>query len=391
MKILLTGGGSGGHITPLLAVARELKQLDPNCIVIGVCERNARFLHLFQEEPAIDEVRQVRAGKYRRYAGLSRLQRMLDVPTVARNIRDIGRVVKGYTEARKLLKQLKPDGILIKGGFVGVPIGLAAAHLGIPFITHDSDATPGLANRVIAKWARLHATGMPVEFYHYPKNMMVYTGVPVAADFMAVDTALQKTYRSELGLKDCKQVITIIGGSQGGLQLNEDVIAIAGQLMQHYHGLGIIHIVGAAYEQAMKRHYAEELLADERQRVVVKGFVSDVFRYTGAADIVVSRASATVVAELAVQGIATILVPGQLADDHQVVNAHLLDTAGAARAVAYADREGLYAALHNLLDDNQKRAALASSLAQMAKPAAARELAELLLKTFGAGQRDHGA
>jgi UDP-N-acetylglucosamine--N-acetylmuramyl-(pentapeptide) pyrophosphoryl-undecaprenol N-acetylglucosamine transferase len=382
MTILLVGGGSGGHITPLFAVARELKRIDPSIKLVGVCETNAKFLHLFEEEPTIDEVRQVRAGKYRRYAGLSRLQKLMDVPTFARNVRDVGRVAKGYTQARKMLHELRPDGILIKGGYVGVPVGLAAAHRGVPFITHDSDSIPGLANRLIAKWAKLHATGMPTAFYSYPVGSMVYTGTPIAAEFKALSAVSASAFRNDLGLKDCKKVVTIIGGSQGASQLNEDMVAIAGRLMQQHRDLGIAHIVGPAHEAEMEHAYTEELLADERRKVVIKGFASDVYRYTGAADVVVSRASATVVAELAVQGMATILVPGQLAGDHQGSNARHLAESNVALNVAHADREGLYTAIDDLLRNDAKRKTLAGNLQALAKPAAATELAELLIKNF---------
>ena len=351
-----------------------------------MCETNAKFLHLFEEEPSIDEVRQIRAGKYRRYAGLSRIEKLTDIPTFARNIRDVGRVIKGYAQARKMLKELKPDGILFKGGFVGLPVGVAAGHLGIPFITHDSDSIPGLTTRLIAKWAKLHATGMPAEFYNYPKDSVVYTGTPVSDDFKKVTKEDMDAYRKGLGLKGCKQVVTIIGGSQGGGQLNEDVVAIAGRLMQQHHDLGILHIVGPVHEPLMQLAYTKELLADERRRVIVKGFVPDVYKYTGSADVVVSRASATVVAELAVQQKATILVPGQLAGDHQTSNAKHLADSGRALHVDHADREGLHLAIDGLLRNEAKRKALAESLGKIAKPDAAKELAELLISNFGAGQ-----
>ncbi|CAN5425037.1 undecaprenyldiphospho-muramoylpentapeptide beta-N-acetylglucosaminyltransferase [soil metagenome] len=388
MKILLTGGGSGGHITPLLAVARELKRLDPNIEIFGVCEKAAKFLHLFEEEAAIDSVYQVRAGKYRRYAGLSRLQRLMDVPTFARNVRDVGRVIKGYTEARKLLKRLKPDGILIKGGFIGVPVGVAAAHLGIPFITHDSDSTAGLANRIIARWALKHATGMPVEYYDYPKNTTVYTGVPISADFSHVTTKSQHMYRESLGLGECKKVVTVIGASQGGSQLNDDVLTIIGRLMQQHNNLGLVHIAGPAHEQEMKRRYDKELLADERRRVIVRGFVPDVYRHTGAANVVISRASATVVAELSVQGMAVVLVPGRLAGDHQGINARHLAEAGTVLNVAYGDSEGLYVALHKLLSNTMQADSLAAALHKLARPDAATDLAVLLIESFSTVMRN---
>jgi UDP-N-acetylglucosamine--N-acetylmuramyl-(pentapeptide) pyrophosphoryl-undecaprenol N-acetylglucosamine transferase len=388
MTILLVGGGSGGHITPLLAVARELKALNPKINLLGVCETDAKFINLFKEDSSIDAVYQVDAGKYRRYAGLTRMEKIRNYSIYTQNIRDIGRVVKGYTQARKLLKKIRPDGILIKGGFVGVPIGLAAAHLKIPFITHDSDSTPGLANRLIAKWALKHATGMPVEFYDYPKNKTVYTGVPIGNDFNLVTPALQAQYREEIGLKGCDKVVAIIGASQGAQQLNEDVLGIAGRLMQKHHGLGIIHIAGPMHEPSVKRRYNEELLVDEIRRVIVKGFVTDVFRYTGAADVVISRASATVLAELAVQGRATVLVPGQLSGDHQGINARHFAEADMALVVGYFNREGLANAIDNLLSDHDKRLAMGDKLHLIAKPQAAKDLANLLIAEFSTGHNE---
>lgn len=386
MKILLTGGGSGGHITPLLAVARELKKLDPSIAIVAICEKNAKFVQLFHDEAVIDEVYQVSAGKYRRYPGLTHMQRLLNFGVHARNTRDIGRVCVGYVQARRLLNKLKPDGILIKGGYVGVPVGLAAAHLKIPFITHDSDSVAGLANQIIGRWALKHATGMPIEFYDYPKESTVYVGVPVSDDFIEVTPDLKKKYRKDLGLDSCKQLITIIGASQGGAQLNEDMLSIAGRLMQQHPGLGIIHIAGPAHEREVKRRYNDELLADESRRVLVKGFVNDVFCHTGAADIVVSRASATVVAELSVQGKTTILVPGQLAGDHQAANAKHLESIGAVMQVENGDGEELYVALRKILNDETLSDKLARSLNSLAKPHAAADLAKLLLNSFSGGK-----
>jgi UDP-N-acetylglucosamine--N-acetylmuramyl-(pentapeptide) pyrophosphoryl-undecaprenol N-acetylglucosamine transferase len=136
----------------------------------------------------------------------------------------------------------------------------------------------------------------------------------------------------------------------------------------------------------MKLTYAKELLADEMRRVVIKGFVSDVYRYTGAADIIVSRASATVIAELAVQAKATILVPGQLADDHQSTNASNLAKSGKVIQVAYGDREGLIDRIDKLIRDAEVRGGLATKLNELAKPSAALDLAHLLLDNFKIGK-----
>lgn len=306
------------------------------------------------------------------------------------NVRDAGRVGVGVVAARKMLKRERPDVILIKGGFVGVPVGIAAAQLGIPFMTHDSDSTPGLANKIIGRWARLHATGMPAEYYSYEKSTIRYTGVPIQEQYERVSVERQAEFKTELGLAGCSLVVCVIGGSQGGMQLNEDIGQIAGRLMQRHKGLGIVHIAGAAHEADMKRYYADELLSDERARVVVKGFANDAFRHTGAADVVVSRASATVVAELAVQAKAVVLVPGQLADDHQSKNARLLAESGRALMAPSGDAEALFEAVDMLLKVPSKRMELAKELHKVAKEHAAEELAELVISLSREGAKRGG-
>lgn len=389
MTIILCGGGSGGHITPLLAVAKELKKQNPAVKLIGVCEKDFRFAHLLKDSSLIDEVHQIRAGKLRRYSGRSWLARLVDFRTPIFNVRDVFYVFRGYGQAKRLLKRLKPSGVFIKGAFVSVPVGLAARRLHIPFITHDSDSVPGLANRIIARWALLHATGMPAEYYDYPKDKTVFTGTPVSTDFKPVDDELRQRYRNSLGLQGCKTVITVIGGSQGAEQLNGVMIAIIGRLMQQSDSLGVAHIVGDIHKESMLKAYRAELLADELKRVVVEGFVPDVYRYSGAADLVVSRAGANSMAELAIQGASCVVVPGQLAGGHQEKNAQLFVKSNQARLVADGDSEGLLKVIKQLLEDATERKQLADNLHSTAKPNAAEELARLLITSFS--KKDNSA
>lgn len=379
MRIFLIGGGSGGHITPLLAVAHELKRLKPDVQLVGICEKQAKFVRLYKEDKAIDRVFQVRAGKYRRYAGQSWDEKLLDVKTLLLNIRDVGRTGVGYIEARKLIKELKPDIMVIKGGFVGVPMGLAAAKLGVPFITHDSDSTPGLANRIISKWALRHATGMPAELYDYPKEATIYTGIPISKEYKKLNGSLKATYRDQLKLGSCRFIVTVTGGSQGGSQLNSDMLKIIPTLMQKYPGLGIVHVAGPLHEHEVAKAYAEKVSPQDFQRIIVKGFTDELHVCTGAADVVVSRASATSLAELSLQSQAVIVVPGMLADGHQEKNAGYLDKLGAVKQVKYSDALALQSAIEELLDNPVKRADLADKLHLLAKPQAARDLAQLAL------------
>ncbi|MDQ3064778.1 MAG: UDP-N-acetylglucosamine--N-acetylmuramyl-(pentapeptide) pyrophosphoryl-undecaprenol N-acetylglucosamine transferase, partial [bacterium] len=321
MKILLIGGGSGGHITPLLAVAHELRVLQPDIELIGVCEKNANFVHLYEEDSSIDKVIQISAGKYRRYSGISITERLSDVKTPLLNIRDAGRTIKGYREALRALKQLKPDAMLIKGGFVGVPMGLAASKLGVPYLTHDSDSVPGLANKLVARWASLHATGMPIELYDYPKSKSVFTGIPVSTHYKRVSSQDRRQFREDLNIGNLNPVIMITGGSQGGAQLNLDVVKVTAKLIEQFPNLGVLHIAGSAKEEQVRSAYARHLSVENLPNIVVKGFVNNLHSFSGAADIVISRASATAIAEFSLQGLPIILVPGRLSGGHQDKNA----------------------------------------------------------------------
>ncbi len=377
---MLIGGGSGGHITPLRAVAHEIKQLYPAATVIAVCEKGSAFVNIYKKSPDIDAVEQVSAGKYRRYAGQTLAQRILDFETIFLNIRDVFRTLRGYWQARRLLKRERPDALLIKGGFVAVPVGLAASRLQIPYITHDSDSTPGLANRIISRWAHRHATGMPAELYSYPPELTVYTGIPVSRDFDVVSGRDKSKLRHALGIGNAKTVITVIGGSQGGKQLNDDVIASLTPLMKELDDVAVLHIAGKSHEKSVRSAYSRALGKKQQSRVVVKGFVDDLARYTGAADIVVSRASATAIAELSLQSRALIVVPGQLADGHQHKNADYLESRHAAIQVASSDSHGLGNALVRLMSNENDRLGLARQLHSLAKPHAARELAVLVIE-----------
>jgi UDP-N-acetylglucosamine--N-acetylmuramyl-(pentapeptide) pyrophosphoryl-undecaprenol N-acetylglucosamine transferase len=380
MTILLIGGGSGGHITPLLAVARDLKKLDPKVKIIGVCEKNSKFVGLYHNEPTIDRVFQIRAGKYRRYAGLPWWKKVVDIKTLLLNIRDVFYLLVGYREARGLLKQLKPDAILIKGGFVAVPVGWAASKFGVPYITHDSDSTPGLANKIIAKNAVIHATGMPKELYDYPIKSTIFTGIPVSGNFKKVTPALRASYREKLGLSGCSNVIAVVGGSQGAEQLNNDMISISTNLMNKYQSLGIVHIAGNSHKKDIRKRYDDQLLSNERRRIIVEGHVDNMFELSGASDLVITRAGATSIAEFSLQSLPLILVPGKLAGGHQDKNAKYFVKKGAAVEVKYGNKEDLLKKISELLDNSKSRIELSRELFQISKPSASKELAEITLQ-----------
>lgn len=382
--IILTGGGSGGHITPLLAVAHELKRRQPQARLVYIGQKGDAFADIPAGDASIDEVFQIRAGKFRRYHGESWRRQLLDIPTLLKNIRDFFYVLIGIRQSRRLLKQLQPEAVFIKGGFVGVPVGLAAARLRIPYVTHDSDAIPGLANRLISRWAAAHAVALPAENYAYPADKTVTTGIPLQKGFRPVTKTLRDDYRKSLNLPLSAKVLFVIGGGLGAQRVNRAVAAALPHLLGEFKDLHVIHATGVANEAETMVAYEERLSADEQARVTVKGFIDDVYRYSGAADIVICRAGATALAEFALQGKACVVIPSPfLTGGHQLKNAQYLAEQGAAVVLDEAeladDPNRLAKQVSRLLREPAKQRRLGDHLAAFAKPRATAELAALIL------------
>lgn len=384
LTIVLTGGGSGGHITPIQAVAAELKRLHPAVRTIYIGQKGDGLQDIPANDANIDEVYTIRAGKFRRYHGEGWRQ-LLDIPTMVKNARDVLYVLIGLGQSYQLLKRLQPDVIFIKGGFVGVPVGLAAAKLHLPYVTHDSDALPGLANRIIARWATKHAVALPVEVYNYPAAKTVQTGIPLQADFQAVTPELKQRYRKELDLKPAAKLLFIIGGGLGAERVNGAVAEVVPHLLHEYPDLQVVHGVGRLHETTMQARYEAELEPKQQGRVQVVGYVPDVYRYSGAADLVITRAGATNLAEFAVQGKACIVVPNPLlTGGHQLKNAEYLANQHAAvilsEADLTADPNRLAKLVSDLLPAEQRLQALGKALQTFAMPDATHRLAALLLR-----------
>jgi UDP-N-acetylglucosamine--N-acetylmuramyl-(pentapeptide) pyrophosphoryl-undecaprenol N-acetylglucosamine transferase len=381
MTIVVTGGGSGGHITPLIAVAEEIKKISPDTQVVYVGERHSKYAQVIAESKAIDASFTVRAGKFRRYHGAG-LRQLLDVKTVLLNIRDMGYVVIGFFQALRVLKKIKPDAVFVKGGFVGVPVGLAASRLQIPFITHDSDALPGLANRIVSRWATEHAVGMPVEFYRYPKDHTHFVGIPLTKEFTE-GKVTKVSARQKLDIPSGATVVFFTGGGLGAQRLNDAVLALAGKLLDDKK-MYLLHQVGARNEITIAAKYEQAHV--DVSRVRIGGYITNMWDYYAAADIVVTRAGATNMAECAALSKPTILVPNPfLTGGHQLKNAEHLLALNAVKVVEEThlldeNESGLSATIFDLLAHPEEQKKLAETFHSLSKNDAATQLAALLLQ-----------
>lgn len=336
------------------------------------------------EHETIDETYLVRAGKFRRYHGEG-LKQLLDLPTMAKNIRDGVWVLVGIVQSYKLLKRLRPDIIFVKGGFVGVPVGLAAAMLKIPYVTHDSDALPGLANRIIARWAKVHAVALPKEVYNYPPEKTEVVGVPLAHHYKPFSDREVRNARKQIGSDADGKLLLVTGGGLGARRLNKAVAACASELLDRYPDLMIVQIAGRNNETELRQQYNRELPSAHAKRVMVKGFVTNLHLYSGAADVVVTRAGATSMAEFAAQEKACIVVPNPiLTGGHQLKNAKVWADRHAVKLVTEEklaqDDHALMPAIVDLLDHPETAKQLGKRLGQLGEPDAAKRLAMVLLE-----------
>ena len=377
MRIILTGGGTGGHITPTLVVAHELKKIQPDCKITYVIERKAKFGDLVTSDDAIDEVRYIFAGKLRRYHGESWARRLSDVKTILLNFRDVIYLSLGFIQSVWLIARLKPSVVFVKGGYVGLPVGAASAIWHCPIVTHDSDTMPGLTNRIVARWARVMATAFPAELYKYPTSRVRYIGVPVSESFSFTSENDKQALKVKLGIPAEAQVLFVTGGSLGAVRLNQAVADITPMLLNKYPKLYIIHQTGS--KSGPDLHEASEY----GNRLVVKSFVKPLSDYSGAADIVVARPGATTMAELAAQNKACIVVASPfLAEGHQLKNAaHLAEEEAAISLNEGKNLSGdLKKAIEDWLNDPKEAKRTANKLHKLLRPDAAHELAMILLK-----------
>ncbi len=363
----------------MLAVLHTLKEHDAHLEVCFVTDSKFgdQAEAIMNHSGLAVSVKRIHAGKLRRYHRVSMWRQLSDLPTLFKNIRDVFITLVGFFQSLWLLFRYKPDVVFTKGGFVCVPLGLAAKMLGIPLVIHDSDAHPGLANRILSRWATTIATGSPVEFYPYPPEKTHYVGIPVDPAFRPVSDAKQRELKAELGFHDLsKPLIVVTGGGLGARTINRAVVSIAPQLVEH---AAIYHITGTlVYSEVMS--HAPELIDYQIVPFISTGMAP----VLGAADIVVSRVGATTMQELAALAKAVVMVPNPyLTGGHQLKNASVYEQTDAAVTVDEQELERnpqvLRKALENLLGDEARRKALGKTLHTFSRPEAALDMATLIV------------
>jgi len=304
MKVAISGGGSGGHTTPLVAVARALKQRHPDMDIVVFSEDMGK-----SRNEQLGDIRTVfiPAGKYRRYYKQSLLEKLRDFETIRLNIRDLARLTRGFIKSLRLLRAEQPDLLFVKGGYVSLPVGLAAWFLGIDYVTHDSDSIPSLTNRLLAKGATMRTSGFP-----YDDDAVIHVGIPVRDEFSHVT---RNDARNKLKLNPETPHIVVVGGSLGAHRINEALVKILPDVIK---SITVFHVAGKDNIEQVK------LDTPKDPHYVVRDFAPLAEQFA-AADVVVTRAGATTLAELASLNKAIIVIPNpMLTEGHQIKNGEVI-------------------------------------------------------------------
>ncbi len=296
-KIVLTGGGTAGHVSPNIALLPALKKEGYEIFYIGSKTGPEKGL----AEDAGLTYYGVSTGKFRRYFDL-------------KNLTDPFKVISGYFEAKKILKELSPEVIFSKGGFVSVPVVKAAASLKIPCVIHESDYTPGLANKLCFKSAKTICCNFPETVKMLPAGKSVCTGTPVRE---MLKNGSADTGKKACGFEDDKPVIMVTGGSQGAAGVNLAVRQALPALLEKYN---VVHLCG-------KGKLDEALLETKgyKQFEYVKEQMADLFAL---ADIVISRAGANSIYEILALKKPHILIPLPTGRGDQKLNARSFESQG---------------------------------------------------------------
>lgn len=381
MKVVLTGGGTGGHIMPFESIIEALRAeytekqqtlpsfTDPNTLEISflgvVTPEGKEFFDRYQVATY-----NIPSGKMRRYASL------LNIIDIAYRL-PIGIIIALYQMWR-----IMPDLVISKGGYASIPTSLSAIIYRVPILLHESDVTPGSSNQFMMRFASAVTLGFAVSRQYlqpYARKLFV-TGTPTRTQ-ITQDRKIES--KQELGFPASEHVLLVMGGSQGAQQINEAIIAKLPSLIST---MAIVHITGDLKHVAMKK-VAEEFLANNPRRGMYKCFASlqgaDMARVLMACDSVVTRAGASSLAEIARLKIPALIIPlAGSANDHQRKNALAFEAAGAALVLApnNVTPHLLEQGITRLVSNQELRSALIKNINILDFPQAAHDIAVLAIQ-----------
>lgn len=315
MRIVISGGGTGGHIYPALALIREIQKQSEGTEVLYIGTKNGLESKIVPRENI--PFQSIHITGFKRKLSFE-------------NIKTVLRFRKGTSDSKKMLKEFKPDIVIGTGGYVCGPVVYAAAKLRIPTIIHEQNSVPGLTNKFLSRYVNKVAICFEEAKDYFPADKVVFTGNPRASEVLGKDGVRG---RISAGLSTTMPAVLIFGGSRGARPINEAVVKSLSEFGTKSYQ--VLYVTGDVHYEAVKK---EVELVGNPQNVVIKPFIHNMPEVLAGIDLVVSRAGATTLAEITSLGIPSILVPSPyVTNNHQEKNARSLSDHGAAELLLEKD------------------------------------------------------
>jgi UDP-N-acetylglucosamine--N-acetylmuramyl-(pentapeptide) pyrophosphoryl-undecaprenol N-acetylglucosamine transferase len=368
VRLIISGGGTGGHVYPALTVVQKLAQQLAEIDILWVGSQGGM-------EQALVE----RAGLKIETISAAGVRGKNPVAAIG----SLWTLTQGYRQSWQIIHRFRPDVLFVTGGYVCVPVALAARRAGVPIIIYLPDLEPGWAIKFLARFANRVAVTAPEAQKFFKPGLTVVTGYPVQAELFSLRQAGKTAARRQLGLTDDWPVLLVFGGSRGARSINR---AVTGQLEAYLRVSQVIHVCGTLDEEWARARQAE-LPEDLQARYHLSAYLHEEKAAAFvAADLMISRAGASVMGELPAAALPAVLAPYPYAGAHQVLNAQYLARHQAAIILADADlNEKLKEVVINLLTDKTKLVEMSQASQSLAKPDAAACLARAILEIKNGG------
>lgn len=362
MRLLFTGGGTGGHVSPAIAIAEYAKEHYKNTDIIFVGRLGG------------DENRAIIKKGYRL------IEIKVSAPTKKinrENIKKLIGVIKAIKSSKKILKEWKPDAVIGTGGYVSFPVVRAAQKMGIPTYLHESNAYPGLVTRMTSKRAKKVFLNIDEASKHLKTDKnAVLVGNPIIQKFGNIkkDDAKRK-----LGIASKIPFIVSFGGSGGAEKLNTEIIAFMERCIDEKKDVACLHATGKRYYEKIKESHPR--LTEKNSKIKIVPYIENMPEALAASDLVISRSGAMTCTELAASDAAAILIPSpNVKDNHQYKNARYFSDKGAAILIEESDltNDKLYRQIFNLINDKEALHKIKLTIAPLYNKYAARDICRVV-------------
>lgn len=357
MRVLVTGGGTGGHIYPALAFVNYQKAQDPSAKFMYIGAKRGMEMKILPETDIPFEALEIQGFK-----------RKLSID----NLKTIRLFLKAIRSSKRLIKEFKPDVVIGTGGYVSGAVVYAAARMKIPTIIHEQNSVPGITNKFLSRYVQKIAISFPDSAEYFPEGKTKLVGNPRAQE---VAKQGKSDILKKYNLDPEKKTVLIFGGSQGALALNQAVTEALPELgLRDYQ---VLYASGERYYEEFKTNDDVKLY----ENLSIQPYISDMAEVMANADLLIGRAGATSIAEFTALGLPAILIPSPyVTNDHQTKNAQSLVNAGAAEMITDQELSGkrLVKTIDQIMNDPKKMAEMSAASKKEGIPDAAARLSKLV-------------